>query len=117
MPHLVLIVDDSETCAETLQIALESIPGAETRVTRNTVSALAALRDVDLLFSAVVTDLHMPQSDGFDLIRHLRSHPRYANLPVILISGDSDPAPPGPRSRRRSQRFFLETLLPLGRTP
>ena len=34
---LVLIVEDSETCAETLQIALESIPGMEMRVIRSRV--------------------------------------------------------------------------------
>jgi hypothetical protein len=31
MSKLVLIVEDSETCAETLQIALELIPGVEVR--------------------------------------------------------------------------------------
>jgi len=29
--------------------------------------------------------------DGLDLIRHLRAEPRFARLPILLISGDSDP--------------------------
>ena len=87
----VLIVEDSEACAETLQIALESIPGLETRVIGSPRAAIAALRESHGEIAAIVTDLHLPQSDGFDLIRQLRAEPRFAQLPILLISGDSDP--------------------------
>ncbi len=49
---------------------------------------------------AVITDLHLASRsysphaiarDGFDLIAALRSTPRYASLPVIVTSGDTDP--------------------------
>lgn len=96
MPRLVLIVEDSETCAETLQIALELIPGIEVRSIHSSVAALDFLNGRDHEIAAIVTDLNLPQNggspgDGLDLIRRIRAEPRFARLPILLISGDSDP--------------------------
>jgi CheY-like chemotaxis protein len=100
MPKLVLIVEDSETCAETLQIALESIPGVEVRSIHSPGAAIAFLNEGHGDIAAIVTDLNLDMSpgrsaglpgDGLDLIRRLRAEPRFARLPMLLISGDSDP--------------------------
>ena len=72
----ILIVEDSETCAETLQIALESMPGLKTMVLPSLDAAMAALRNDDNDIAALVTDLHMPRHDGFELIRQLRAQLR-----------------------------------------
>lgn len=87
----VLIVEDSEACAETLQIALESMPGIETRVIHSPGAVIAAMRASAGEIAAIVTDLHLPHSSGFDLIRQLRAEPRFARLPILMISGDTDP--------------------------
>lgn len=99
MPKLVLIVEDSETCAETLQIALESISGVEVRSIHSPGAAIDFLNDHHSEIVAIVTDLNLdlgPQKgkmpgDGLDLIRQLRAEPRFARLPILLISGDTDP--------------------------
>jgi len=96
MSKLVLIVEDSETCAETLQIALELIPGVEVRSIHSARAAITLLRERDDEVAAIVTDLNLAQNaglpgDGLDLIRELRAEPRFARLPILLISGDSDP--------------------------
>lgn len=100
MPKLVLIVEDSETCAETLQIALELIPGVNVRSLHSPSAAIAFLNDRNSEIAAIVTDLNLNLSeaqnagsagDGLDLIRHLRAEHRFARLPILLISGDSDP--------------------------
>src|SRR5437879_3881507 len=93
MSKLVLIVEDSEACTGTLHIALESNPWLEARVSPTPCAAMEVLRENSEVV-AVVTDLNLPQSDGFDLIRELRAHPRFARLPIVLISGDSDPRLP-----------------------
>jgi len=79
MSRLVLIVEDSETCAETLEIALELIPGVEVRSIHSSVAAIDFLNGRDAEVAAIVTDLNLPAGgaaagDGLD-----------------LISGDSDP--------------------------
>jgi CheY-like chemotaxis protein len=96
MPKLVLIVEDSETCAETLQIALELIPGVEVRSIHSPGAAIAFLNGRAGEIAAIITDLNLTQNaglsgDGLDLIRQLRAEPRFARLPILLISGDSDP--------------------------
>jgi len=112
MSRLILIVEDSAPCAETLQIALESIPGVETRVSRSPHAALAtALADGNEV-AAVVTDLHLAQFDGLDLIRRFREQPRFADLPIVLISGDSDPGLPARALAEGASAFFSRPYSP-----
>jgi PleD family two-component response regulator len=106
MPRLVLIVDDSETCAETLQVALESIHDIEPRVVRNLSAALDACRETTNEIAALLTDLHIASGNGFDLIAQLRKEPRFARVPVLLISGDSDPLLPA-RARAAGVDAFI----------
>ena len=43
-------------------------------------------------FDLVITDLNMPNMDGFDLIRSLRENPEFKDLPVIILTSLSDGA-------------------------
>jgi two-component system chemotaxis response regulator CheY len=132
MSKLVLIIEDSEPCAETLQIALESLPGLETRVMQSVSAAIAALRDNGNDVAAIVTDLNfhdlakkstvekrlsgkdLPRIilDGFDLIRQLRAESRFARLPILLISGDSDPRLPARALEQGANAFFAKPYSP-----
>jgi CheY-like chemotaxis protein len=112
MSRLILIVEDSEPCAETLQIALESIPGVETRVSRSPNAALATALAAGNDVAAVVTDLHLAQFDGLDLIRRFRAQPRFAHLPIVLISGDSDPNLPARALAEGANAFFSKPYSP-----
>jgi CheY-like chemotaxis protein len=114
MSKLVLIVEDSETCAETLLIALESLPGVEPRVIPNLRAAIATIMEAGNV-AALVTDLHLGNSalsDGFDLISQLRAQPRYANLPIVLISGDSDPLLADRAIAQGANAFFPKPYSP-----
>jgi CheY-like chemotaxis protein len=108
----VLIVEDSAACAETLQIALESMPRLNTVVVQSPDAALAVLRNKDAGIAAVVTDLHMPRSNGFELIRQLRVDVRHARLPVLLISGDSNPQLPQLALAHGADAFFSKPYSP-----
>jgi CheY-like chemotaxis protein len=108
----VLIVEDSETCAETLQIALDSIPGLKTIVLASPGAALTALHKHGDDIVAVITDLHLPLHDGLELIRQLRADTRFRNLPVLLISGDSDPQLAHRALARGADAFFSKPYSP-----
>ncbi len=90
--RLVIIVEDSSDCAETLQIALEAVAGVEVLVCLNERGVWPMLEQHAARIAAVITDLHLVSSDGFKLIRRLRSDERFARVPVLLVSGDSDPS-------------------------
>jgi two-component system, OmpR family, response regulator len=36
----------------------------------------------------ILLDMHMPECSGFDVIRWIRAHPKLANLPILMLSGD-----------------------------
>jgi two-component system chemotaxis response regulator CheY len=40
----------------------------------------------------VITDLNMPRLDGIQLIQHIRRHPAYKYIPVILLTTESQDA-------------------------
>ena len=38
----------------------------------------------------VITDLHMPDIDGYQLVKAIRSHPQLKNTGVIILTGKKD---------------------------
>jgi two-component system chemotaxis response regulator CheY len=92
MPYDVLIVDDSRTSRGMLKrlLSLSRLPWGVFFEAENGEAALALLRQykVDL----VLADLNMPVMDGPEMIRILRSDPRIAGTPVLVVSAEGDPA-------------------------
>lgn len=89
MNRTVLIVEDTELCRETLEMALRRLPHLTVRSVATAEEALAYLDRQEV--SALITDLHLPRMDGFELIEAVRAQPRRSALPILVISGDSDP--------------------------
>ena len=110
--RLVLVVEDSTDCAETLQIALEALPDIEVRVCRDERSMWPILERDSARLAAVVTDLHLSESDGFDVIRRLRADRRFARVPIVLISGDSDPRVPNIAFSTGASAWFSKPYSP-----
>src|SRR5512147_208094 len=79
----VLIVDHDPRYLELLQFALESegFQVVAARHPRN-VQALAVSCHPDI----VISDVAMPEMDGFDVAANLRADPRTADIPVIFLS-------------------------------
>ncbi|MBV9612544.1 MAG: response regulator [Acidobacteriaceae bacterium] len=88
MSKVVVIVEDSESVASSLAIAIETIPGVRTVLTPDPRAALNLFTAAGSQISAIVTDLHLPFLDGFALIREIRSLNGYQNLPAIMITAD-----------------------------
>jgi len=108
----VLIVEDAESCATTLEIALLAIPHIHIRVTPTARQALELLASAGGKISALVTDLNMPAMDGFELIERVRADSRTARLPIVVISGDSDPRTPARLYRLGADAYFGKPYSP-----
>ena len=39
----------------------------------------------------IITDLRMPQADGFTVLQHLKANPAFAIIPTVVLSASSDP--------------------------
>ena len=37
----------------------------------------------------VITDLHMPNMDGIELIKHIRKTPKYKYIPIVVLTTES----------------------------
>jgi len=113
MPRLVLIVDDNPQAATTLEIALEGLEGCEISVASSGSEALSLIagRPVETI-AAVVTDLEMPGTDGFDLIEKLRTDPDFRRVPIIVSSASTDPAVPDRVRRLGANAFYPKPFSP-----
>jgi CheY-like chemotaxis protein len=81
----ILVVDDDPSVRFLLRMIFES-SGYDVTEAQNGVAALIWIMDAtpDL----VVTDMMMPVMDGGELIKHLKSDPRTAHLPILAVSGN-----------------------------
>jgi two-component system chemotaxis response regulator CheY len=87
MSRVILAVDDSATVRKFVSVSL-SMQGFQVITASDGMDALEKLpqQQVDLL----VTDLNMPNMDGFELIRALRENLQYKDLPVIILTSLTD---------------------------
>jgi two-component system, chemotaxis family, chemotaxis protein CheY len=108
----VLIVEDVATCATTLEVAFLKIPDLAVVVLSAAQDALRLLAAVDCPVRAVVTDLTMPRMNGFEFIERIRAEPRYRQLPIIVVSGDTDPGTPERVSALGANAFFSKPYSP-----
>ena len=106
----ILVVEDAEDCAATIEIAMHSVREIVVRVATSAEQALRIL-DEDPV-SAVVTDVHLPSMDGLELVVYLRADPRFSKIPILVISGDSDPATPSRALRAGANAFFAKPYSP-----
>ena len=110
MIRTILIVEDTETCAATLELALAGIPGVEVSLARTAAEALRVLGDGTKPVCAVVTDLNMPRMDGFELIRQIRAEG--SRLPIIVTSADTDPRTPERTFAIGADAYFAKPYSP-----
>jgi DNA-binding response OmpR family regulator len=107
----VLIVEDTDPCATTLEIALTQITGLAVRVVTSTEEAQTVL-NAEAGVCAVVTDVHLPDGSGLDLIQWVRSRVAWSRLPIVVISGDSDPDTNRIVLRLGADAFFMKPFSP-----
>ncbi|MDB5440985.1 MAG: multi-sensor hybrid histidine kinase [Caulobacteraceae bacterium] len=79
----VLIVDDDERNAFAACQTLEDL-GHELVVARSGTEALRRLLEGD--YAVILLDLHMPDMDGYETARFIRSHPRTKQIPIVFVT-------------------------------
>jgi CheY-like chemotaxis protein len=108
----VLIVEDAETCASTLEIIFSSIQDLKILTVASAEQAWELLESRAEDIRAMVTDLHMPGMDGFELIERVRSTQRHWALPIMVITGSTDPDVPERLRRRGVNAVFAKPYSP-----
>jgi len=89
MSNKVLSIDDSKSVRQMISMTLG---GVGFTVDEATDGAEGLKKAIAGGYSAIITDLNMPNMSGIDFIRKFREHPSSRGVPIIFLSTESDPA-------------------------
>lgn len=103
----VLVVDDSEDTVVMLQQLLE-MNGAKVYTARSGSEALQVANRHQ--FDVVLSDVSMPEMDGFEFLRRLRELPAHYDVPVLALTGFGRPED---IERAKQAGFFSHLTKPL----
>jgi two-component sensor histidine kinase len=79
----VLLVDDTPSKLLAYEVMLRGL-GAQLVKADSADSGFRALLHTDI--ALIITDVSMPDIDGFEFARMVRGHPRFARTPIIFVS-------------------------------
>ena len=83
----ILVVDDQKLNLRILQTMLARLDIHKVLTAQNGKEALDVLNNAEHV-DLVLTDMSMPVMDGAELVREIRKSPRFADLPVYVITAD-----------------------------
>jgi CheY-like chemotaxis protein len=81
---IVYFIDDSATMREVIKIAFRR-ENIQVITCADAASALAQFEEYRP--DIVITDVIMPDQDGYSVCSQIKQHPQYGNIPVLLMSG------------------------------
>jgi len=99
----VMVVDDSLTVRKATQRLLTRA-GYQVVLARDGVDALKQLQDV--MPDAMLVDIEMPNMDGFDLTRNVRSDSRTTHMPLVMITSRT-----AEKHRRYAEEIGVDVYL------
>jgi two-component system chemotaxis response regulator CheY len=83
----ILIVDDFSTMRRIVRNLLKELGYGNADEAEDGVAALAKLKGGG--FEFVVSDLNMPNMNGFELLRQIRADDTLKHLPVLLVTAEA----------------------------
>ena len=84
----ILVVDDCPTTRKLIGLYLKS-KGFSVVTAENGLDALEKLAAQDI--NLILSDINMPYMDGIEFVKTLRADPNSSNIPVYMVSTESDP--------------------------
>lgn len=83
----ILFVDDSQTILDMVASSLLELGYLETKSAEDGLEALAMCEEEE--FDFIITDINMPNMDGFELIQTLRNKYQYMTTPILVLTTES----------------------------
>jgi len=84
----ILAVDDEPFNLDLIELAFIDTKNISLQMATNGEEALKAVEQNN--FDTILLDLRMPVMDGFTTLKHLKSDPKYKNIPVIVVTANSE---------------------------
>jgi CheY-like chemotaxis protein len=91
-PVKILLVEDNPDDAALTELALRGGLPATLAIARDGEEALDyLLNEANDLPRLVLLDLRLPNTDGLEVLRHIREHERTSAIPVVILTSSSSP--------------------------
>ncbi len=85
-PHI-LIVDDDGFIRDSVKRIAQQL-GYKTTLAEN--GRIALEHAQEKIFDLIISDLYMPEMDGNELVKNIRTMPEYKNIPFLFLSGTNE---------------------------
>lgn len=104
MEKKILLVDDSKP----MLILLSGLFKSKKYQVESKTNAIAALESLALgeLPDLIITDINMPEMDGYEFVMKLKDSELYSHIPVMVLSGNQSSA-----DRLRSFKMGVDEYL------
>src|SRR5258708_26593524 len=91
MAKRILLADDSITIQKVVELAFSDGDYEVTAVNNGTkaVQKLSEMRP-----DIILSDIIMPEKNGYEVCEYVKSHPEFRSIPVILLTGTFEPFDP-----------------------
>ena len=92
MSKHIILVDDSKTILASSEMAFEDMVDAGELVVTTYVNPIEMLEDVKsgkVSYDLAILDINMPQMNGLDLARELKTDPSLKMKPVLMLTTES----------------------------
>ncbi len=86
MSKTIMTVDDSASVRQMVSFTLKEA-GYNVIEASDGKDALSKIQNAEL--NLIVTDLNMPNMDGIDLIKNVRTNPKHKFVPIIMLTTES----------------------------
>src|SRR5689334_401165 len=91
MPKRILLADDSITIQKVVELTF-SDGDYEVTAVNNGAKAIAKLGEMRP--DVILSDIIMPEKNGYEVCEYVKSHPEYRTIPVVLLTGTFEPFDP-----------------------
>ena len=89
MAQIILVVDDSPTVVKFVAFSLKN-GGYDVVTACDGMDAVEKVSNMSEDVDLVITDLNMPNLDGYGLIDTLRQNPKHRKTPIIILSSETE---------------------------
>ncbi|RKX29930.1 MAG: response regulator [Candidatus Zixiibacteriota bacterium] len=87
MAQTILVVDDSPTVVKFVSFSLKN-KGFNVLTANDGMEAIETISGAKEEIALIITDLNMPNLDGYSLIHTLRESQEHAHTPIIILSSE-----------------------------
>jgi two-component system, chemotaxis family, chemotaxis protein CheY len=105
-----LVVDDSPTIRRMVMASLKDVCAGGFA---EAASGLEALEQLALTsFALMVLDLNMPDMHGLEVLKFVRSHQKFRDLPVVVLTTRGDAASRGEVLKEGASLYLTKPFVP-----